>query len=59
VFDPKTLQHMLGHASIQQTFDRYGHMFPGAEQEAGRLLDGFLEAAAGDHMNHAIEAARA
>lgn len=42
-FNPKTLQHMLGHASIQQTYDRYGHLFPGAESEAVRLLDAYLE----------------
>jgi integrase len=45
-FNPKTIQMMLGHASIVQTYDRYGHLFPGAEQEAGRHLDAFLEGAA-------------
>ena len=42
-FNPKTIQTMLGHASIQQTYDRYGHLFPGAEEEAARMLDDFLE----------------
>lgn len=41
-FNPKTIQQLLGHASIVQTYDRYGHLFPGAEAEAGRLLDRFL-----------------
>lgn len=45
-FDPKAIQQMLGHASIQQTYDRYGHLFPGAEQRAGRMLDEFLAAGA-------------
>lgn len=45
-FNPKLIQQLLGHASIQQTYDRYGHLFPGAEQEAGRHLDRFLEGVA-------------
>jgi len=42
-FNPKTIQAMLGHASIQQTYDRYGHLFPGAEEEAARMLDAYLD----------------
>lgn len=41
-FNPKLLQSVLGHASIQQTYDRYGHLFPGAERELGRMLDHLL-----------------
>jgi integrase len=25
--DPKTLQHRMGHSSIKQTLDTYGHLF--------------------------------
>ena len=32
----------LGHSSIQITLDRYGHLMPGNEQEAARLLDRYL-----------------
>ncbi len=32
----------MGHASITVTFDRYGHLMPGNEAEAGELLDGCL-----------------
>jgi integrase len=39
----KALSTYLGHASIGITFDRYGHLMPGNEEEAGRLLDAFLE----------------
>ena len=28
---PKVIQERLGHASISMTFDRYGHLFPKAE----------------------------
>jgi integrase len=28
---PKRLQVVMGHSSIQQTFDRYGHLFESAE----------------------------
>jgi hypothetical protein len=32
----------MGHASIAITFDRYGHLMPGNEDEAAGLLDAFL-----------------
>ena len=38
----KALSTVMGHASIQITFDRYGKMFPGGEQEVGRLLGKYL-----------------
>ena len=33
----------MGHVSVSITLDRYGHLFPGSEQEAGVLLDQYLE----------------
>ncbi|HET7590990.1 MAG TPA: site-specific integrase [Solirubrobacterales bacterium] len=44
----KTLSVLMGHASIQITFDRYGHLMPGAMQEAVDLLDTFLTARIGE-----------
>ncbi len=41
-FDPKALQEMMGHASIQQTYDRYGKLFPGARERASGHLDAYL-----------------
>jgi integrase len=38
----KTVSTYLGHANIAVTFDRYGHLFPGAEDEARGLLDAYL-----------------
>lgn len=35
----KTLSVILGHSSVLISLDRYGHLFPGSEQEAGALLD--------------------
>jgi hypothetical protein len=35
----------MGHSSIQNTFDRYGHLFPGHEDEAAARLDAYLAAA--------------
>jgi hypothetical protein len=35
----------VGHSSITITLDRYGHMFPGNEDEAAVLLDAYLERA--------------
>jgi integrase len=42
----KALQAAMGHASIKETFDRYGHLMPGSEAEAAGLLDAYLEASA-------------
>lgn len=41
----KALTTYLGHSSIDVTFDRYGHLFPGNEDEAAALLDAYLERA--------------
>lgn len=41
----KALSTYLGHSSIAITFDRYGHLMPGNEDEAAALLDGYLERA--------------
>jgi integrase len=39
---PKYIQKQLRHASIEMTFDTYGHLFPEAAQEAVQRLDGVL-----------------
>ena len=38
----KALTTYLGHTTISMTYDRYGHLMPGNEAEAARLLDAFL-----------------
>jgi integrase len=44
----KALSTYMGHASVMITLDRYGHLFPGNEEEAAGLLDSYLsEAMAG------------
>lgn len=40
----KALSEFLGHANIGITLDTYGHLMPGAEDEAAELLDGYLRA---------------
>ena len=35
----------MGHASVMITYDRYGHLMPGNEDEAAALLDAYLERA--------------
>ena len=40
----KALAAYMGHASVTITFDRYGHLMPGNEAEAARLLDDYLTA---------------
>jgi integrase len=39
----KALSTYMGHSSITITLDRYGHLFPGNEDEAADLLDAYLE----------------
>jgi integrase len=41
----KALSSYLGHASVTVTYDRYGHLMPGNEQEAAGLLDAYLHRA--------------
>jgi integrase len=38
----KAISTYMGHSSIQITFDLYGHLMPGNEVEAARLLDDYL-----------------
>jgi integrase len=38
----KALSIYMGHASVMITLDRYGHLFPGNEEEAASLLDDYL-----------------
>ena len=39
---PKYIQKQMRHASIEITFDRYGHLFPDVNREAARRLDATL-----------------
>ena len=41
----KALQAYMGHGSIQVTFDLYGKLMPGNEEQAARLLDAYLQTA--------------
>jgi len=53
----KALQTFMGHSSITVTLDRYGHLFPGSEEEAAGLLDAYL-AEAYDRARRASPAGR-
>jgi integrase len=37
----KSLQTYMGHSSVTVTYDRYGHLMPGNEDEAAALLDAY------------------
>jgi integrase len=41
-FKPKRVQELVGHASIQMTFDVYGHWFPSEDDDHERLAAGEL-----------------
>ena len=51
----KALSTFMGHAKIGITLDRYGHLMPGSEAEAAKLLDTYLTA----QQERASEQARA
>jgi integrase len=42
---PKAVQTYMGHSSITITFDRYGHLFPAAEDASAAALQAYLDAA--------------
>ena len=41
----KALSTYMGHSSVTVTYDRYGHLMPGNENEAAALLDTYLNGA--------------
>jgi integrase len=41
----KAITAYMGHSSITITYDRYGHLMPGSEDEARAQLDAFMERA--------------
>jgi integrase len=40
--NPKAIQEFMGHATIEETFSRYGHLMPGARDQARELVDAYL-----------------
>ena len=43
--NPKAIQEFMGHATIEETFSRYGHLMPGTRNQASKLVDAYMEAA--------------
>jgi hypothetical protein len=33
----------MGHASVDETFSRYGHLMPGTRDQARELVDDYME----------------
>jgi len=44
--NPKAFQGFMGHATIEETFSRYGHLMPGTRNQARELVDAYMDAAA-------------
>jgi integrase len=38
----KAIQEFMGHASVDETFSRYGHLMPGAREQARELVDDYM-----------------
>jgi integrase len=47
----KALSTYMGHASVTITYDRYGHLMPGNEEEAAARADAYLERASVAHAD--------
>lgn len=47
---PKAVQTYMGHSSITIMFDRYGHLFPAAEQASAAALQAYLDAAEAERV---------
>jgi integrase len=43
--NPKAIQEFMGHATIEETFSRYGHLMPGARDQARELVDAYMVSA--------------
>ena len=55
----KALSVFMGHANISITFDLYGHLLPGAEDEAVGLVDAFLARQVGGAVSGAFSGSTA
>jgi integrase len=42
--NPKAIQEFMGHATIEETFSRYGHLMPGTRVQARELVDAYMRA---------------
>ena len=40
--NPKAIQEFMGHATIEETFSRYGHLMPGTRDQARKLVDSYM-----------------
>ena len=40
---PKHISDYMGHATIAETLDTYGHLIPGSEEEAAGMLDAYYQ----------------
>jgi hypothetical protein len=47
---PKAVQTWMGHASITETFDTYGHLFPSSDDDARRFIDTAFAQTAADFV---------
>ena len=50
----KAITTYMGHASISTTFDLYGHLMPGNEDEAAALMEQYLASAAEDRTRAGV-----
>jgi integrase len=52
----KAIQEFMGHATIEETFSRYGHLMPGARDQARDLVDAYFDARLAERTDSALAA---
>lgn len=52
----KAIQTFMGHATIEMTFNQYGHLMPGSRDQARELVDRYLDAAVAEARTEAAAA---
>lgn len=50
----KAIQEFMGHATIQMTFDRYGHLMPGRRDEIRGVLDRYFATSSSNDSNKSV-----
>ncbi len=47
--NPKAIMEFMGHSTITETYDRYGHLMPGSRDEVRARVDAYLETSGSHH----------
>jgi integrase len=54
ISNPKAIMEFMGHSTITETYDRYGHLMPGSREEVRARVDAYLERTSSPRFEPAI-----